>query len=364
MQPDPTVQDASARVRTLAAGIPSADDVVRAAAAAHLAALATPPGALGALGALGVQLAASTGQMPPPSLARARVIVCAGDHGVHAQGVSPWPQAITAMMATTVAAGRAGVSAIAAAVDAEVMVLDVGVADTLPVDTGVRDVRIVAGTRDASVEDAMTLDEAARAVLAGVAAAEEAIDAGVALLVLGDLGIANTTTSAALVAICTGRAPADVTGRGTGVDDPTLAHKVDVVGRIVQRVAAAPDGDGDGDGLTLLAQVGGAEHAALVGVVLAAAARRVPVLLDGVIADAAALVAVRLAPAARDHLVAGHRSTEPGATIAMDALKLSPLIDLDLRLGEGSGGVLAVPIVRAAARVLTDVVTLAELGAG
>jgi nicotinate-nucleotide--dimethylbenzimidazole phosphoribosyltransferase len=128
------------------------------------------------------------------------------------------------------------------------------VADTLPVDTGVRDVRIVAGTRDASVEDAMTLDEAARAVLAGVAAAEEAIDAGVALLVLGDLGIANTTTSAALVAICTGRAPADVTGRGTGVDDPTLAHKVDVVGRIVQRVAAAPDGDGDG--LTLLAQVG------------------------------------------------------------------------------------------------------------
>lgn len=364
MQPDPTVQDASARVRTLAAGIPPADDVVRAAAAAHLAALATPPGALGALGALGVQLAASTGQMPPPSLARARVIVCAGDHGVHAQGVSPWPQAITAMMATTVAAGRAGVSAIAAAVDAEVMVLDVGVADTLPVDTGVRDVRIVAGTRDASVEDAMTLDEAARAVLAGVAAAEEAIDAGVALLVLGDLGIANTTTSAALVAICTGRAPADVTGRGTGVDDPTLAHKVDVVGRIVQRVAAAPDGDGDGDGLTLLAQVGGAEHAALVGVVLAAAARRVPVLLDGVIADAAALVAVRLAPAARDHLVAGHRSTEPGATIAMDALKLSPLIDLDLRLGEGSGGVLAVPIVRAAARVLTDVVTLAELGAG
>jgi nicotinate-nucleotide--dimethylbenzimidazole phosphoribosyltransferase len=324
--------------------------------------LATPPGALGALGALGVQLAASTGQMPPPSLARARVIVCAGDHGVHAQGVSPWPQAITAMMATTVAAGRAGVSAIAAAVDAEVMVLDVGVADTLPVDTGVRDVRIVAGTRDASVEDAMTLDEAARAVLAGVAAAEEAIDAGVALLVLGDLGIANTTTSAALVAICTGRAPADVTGRGTGVDDPTLAHKVDVVGRIVQRVAAAPDGHGDG--LTLLAQVGGAEHAALVGVVLAAAARRVPVLLDGVIADAAALVAVRLAPAARDHLVAGHRSTEPGATIAMDALKLSPLIDLDLRLGEGSGGVLAVPIVRAAARVLTDVVTLAELGAG
>jgi nicotinate-nucleotide--dimethylbenzimidazole phosphoribosyltransferase len=362
MQPDPTVQDASARVRTLAARIPPADDVVRAAAAAHLAALATPPGALGALGALGVQLAASTGQMPPPSLARARVIVCAGDHGVHAQGVSPWPQAITAMMATTVAAGRAGVSAIAAAVDAEVMVLDVGVADTLPPDTGVRDVRIVAGTRDASVEDAMTLDEAARAVLAGVAAAEEAIDAGVALLVLGDLGIANTTTSAALVAICTGLAPADVTGRGTGVDDPTLAHKVDVVGRIVQRVAAAPDGDGDG--LTLLAQVGGAEHAALVGVVLAAAARRVPVLLDGVIADAAALVAVRLAPAARDHLVAGHRSTEPGATIAMDALKLSPLIDLDLRLGEGSGGVLAVPIVRAAARVLTDVVTLAELGSG
>lgn len=356
--PDPTAPDRDApdAVQALAAGINGADEDVRAAAVAHLASLATPAGALGDLGALAVHLAASTGQLPPPAFDDAAVIVCAGDHGVHAQGVSPWPQEVTAVMAATVAAGRAGVSAIAAAVGARVQVLDVGIGTPLAAESGVTPAHVVTGTRDASEQDALTLDEAARAVLAGAAAADGAIDTGAELLVTGDLGIANTTTSAVLVAACTGVGAEEVTGRGTGIDDDVLARKVEVVGAILDRI------DRDADGLELLAAVGGAEHAALVGVVLVGAARGVPVVLDGLIADAAALVAQRLAPDVVDHLVAGHRSTEPGAGVALDALGLAPLLQLDMRLGEGSGAALAVPIVRAASRVLRDVATLEELG--
>lgn len=348
--------DQSAAVHRLAASVRGADVDVQAAAVTRIAALATPPGALGDLGGLAVRLAASTGRLPPPRFDDAAVIVCAGDHGVHAQGVSPWPQEVTAVMASTVAAGRAGVSAIAAAVGARVQVLDVGIATPLAAESGVTRVHVVSGTRDATVEDAMTRDEATRAVLAGAAAADGAIDTGAELLVTGDLGIANTTTSAVLVAACTGADAADVTGRGTGIDDEMLARKTAVVATVLERI------DRDADGLDLLAAVGGAEHAALVGVILAGAARRVPVVLDGVIADAAALVAARLAPEVVDHLVAGHRSTEPGASRGLEHLGLAPLLELELRLGEGSGAALAVPIVRAASRILRDVATLEELG--
>lgn len=355
---DPSVPDASGAIGELAARVTGADTEVRAAAMVHLTALATPPGALGDLGTLAVHLAGATGQLPPPRFDDAAVIVCAGDHGVHALGVSPWPQEVTAVMAATVGSGRAAVSAIAAAVGARVAVLDVGIATPLAAESGVSPAHVVDGTRDASRRDALTRDEAARAVLAGVAAAEGAIDTGAELLATGDLGIANTTTSAALVAACTGAGAEDVTGRGTGIDDATLARKVEVVATILDRI------DRDADGLDLLAAVGGAEHAALVGVILAGAARRVPVVLDGLIADAAALVARRISPAVVDHLVAGHRSTEPGADVALDALGLSPLLQLDMRLGEGGGAALAVPIVRAASRVLRDVATLEELGLG
>lgn len=349
--PDPV-----AAVTDLAARVPPADEEVRAAAVARLAALATPPGALGDLGALAVRLAASTGRVPPPRFDDAAVIVCAGDHGVHARGVSPWPQAVTTAMAATVASGRAGVSATAAAAGARVAVLDVGMLEAAPPAAGVTDANVVRGTRDASSEDALSHDEAARAVLAGAAAADGAIDTGARLLAVGDLGIANTTTSAVLVAACTGADADQVTGRGTGIDDDTLARKTEVVAAVLDRI------DPDAAGLSLLAAVGGAEHAALVGVLLAGAARRVPVVLDGVITDAAALVAQRLAPDVVHHLVAGHRSTEPGATVALDALGLDPVLEMELRLGEGSGAALAIPIVRAAGLVLRDVATLEELG--
>lgn len=348
--------DPTEAVAQLASRVTAADAEVRAAAVARLAALATPPGALGDLGALAVRLAASTGRVPPPRFDDAAVVVCAGDHGVHAREVSPWPQAVTTAMAATVAAGRAGVSAIAAAAGARVAVLDVGMVEAAGPGAGVTDANVVRGTRDAVDEDALTRDEAGRAVLAGAAAADGAIDTGAQLLAVGDLGIANTTTSAVLVAACTGATAEQVTGRGTGIDDPMLARKTEVVGAIVERI------DTDADGLDLLAAVGGAEHAALVGVLLAGAARRVPVVLDGVITDAAALVARRMATDVVDHLVAGHRSTEPGAAVALEALGLSPLLDLELRLGEGSGAALAIPLVRAAGLLLRDVATLEELG--
>lgn len=343
-------------VLALAARVEPADADAAAGAASRLASLATPPGALGRLGRLAGRLAGATGTCPPPPFERARVLVFAGDHGVHAQGVSPWPQAVSAAMADAVASGRAGVSAIAAATDVEVTVVDVGLATPLPDDHEVVEARVVPGTEDASERDAMSREDAAAAVLVGARIADEAMDDGVELLVTGDLGIANTTTSAALVAICAGRPASEVTGRGTGIDDEMLATKTGVVERIVERV---PDG---ADGLGVLAAVGGAEHAAIAGMVLAGAARRVPVVLDGLIADAAALVAARLSSDVVDHVVAGHLSTEPGAAVALAQLGLLPVLDLDLRLGEGSGGVLAVPVVRAASRVLRDVATLEELG--
>jgi nicotinate-nucleotide--dimethylbenzimidazole phosphoribosyltransferase len=203
----------------------------------------------------------------------------------------------------------------------------------------------------------MTRTEAARALLAGAGVAGELLDAGADLLVTGDMGIANTTPAACLVAAFTGRPAAAVTGRGTGIDDATLAVKVKVVERAL--VLHAPD---PADPLGVLAAVGGLEHAALAGLVLAGAAARVPVVLDGVNADAAALAACAFAPAAVGYLVAGHRSVEPGASAALDALRLDPLLDLGMRLGEGTGALLAVPIVRSAAAVLGGMATFAEAG--
>jgi nicotinate-nucleotide--dimethylbenzimidazole phosphoribosyltransferase len=216
------------------------------------------------------------------------------------------------------------------------------------------------GTRDLAVEPAMTRDEARAALEVGVRVAGDLIDGGAACLLTGDMGIANTTPSAALIAAFTGADPAAVTGRGTGVDDTTYARKVAVVTAALARhdLADPPSADPIGT----LAAVGGLEHAALAGFVLAAAARRVPVIVDGVIAVSAALVAAALAPGAVDAMVAGHRSAEPGATVALAHLGLTPVLDLGLRLGEGTGAVLALPVVAAAVRVLHEVATFDAAG--
>ena len=344
------------RVAELAADVEPVDEEAGAAALARHATLAKPPGSLGALEAVGARLAAIAAECPPPVPAAPAVIVAAADHGVHAQGVTPWPQSITAAMVATICAGRASVNALAATAGARVAVLDVGVAGPPTAHPLARRARVRDGTADLTQGPAMSRDEAAKALLAGAGLVEELVAAGVDLVVTGDMGIANTTASSCLVAAFTGAAPAAVTGPGAAGPD-AVARKVAVVERALALHRPDP-----GDPLGVLAAVGGLEHAALAGIVLAGAAERLPVVLDGVITCAAALAAVALAPEALGYLLAGHRSPEPGATVALDQLGLDPLLDLGLRLGEGTGGLAAVPLVVSAARLLRDVATIDELG--
>jgi nicotinate-nucleotide--dimethylbenzimidazole phosphoribosyltransferase len=351
------VTEIEQRVAELAAEVAPADETAAVAARERHRQLTKPAGSLGALETLGARLAAMAGRCPPPLPERPAVVVAAGDHGVLAQGVSPWPREVTAAMVAGIAGGRAAVNVLAGVVGAQVTVLDVGVATPLAPHPRVRRAKVRPGTADLSEGPAMTRPEAARALLAGAGVAGELLGAGADLLVTGDMGIANTTAAACLVAGFTGRPAAAVTGRGTGIDDATFAVKVQVVERALALHAPEP-----ADPLGVLATLGGLEHAALAGLILAGAAARVPVVLDGVNADAAALAARALAPAAAGYLVAGHRSVEPGASAALAALGLDPLLDLGMRLGEGTGALLAVPIVRSAAAVLGGMATFAEAG--
>lgn len=333
------------------------DPAAIAAARERQASLTKPPGSLGVLEDVSVQLAGLAGECPPPLPEPAAVAIFAADHGVHAQGVTPWPQEVTGQMVANFAAGGAVINALAAQCGADVVVVDIGVAADLGTLPGLLARKVRAGTRDLSVEAAMTRDEARAALEVGIEVANELVESGHRCLLTGDMGIANTTASAALVAAFTGASAAEVTGRGTGIDDETLARKRDVVERAL--ALHSPD---VADPVGVLAALGGLEHAALAGFVLAAAAHRVPLILDGVIACSAALVARALAPDATAAMIAGHRSVEPGATVALAALHLTPMVDLDLRLGEGSGAALALPLVQGAARVLRDVATFDSAG--
>jgi nicotinate-nucleotide--dimethylbenzimidazole phosphoribosyltransferase len=323
--------------------------------------LTKPLGALGVLEDVSVQLAGLAGECPPPVPAPAAVAVFAADHGVHAQGVSPWPQEVTAQMVGNFLAGGAAVNALSRSVGVDVVVVDVGVATPLDEAAGLWPYRVRAGSRDLSQEPAMTPEEVRGALDAGVAVAARLVAAGHRCLLTGDMGIANTTASAALIAGFTGTDPGVVTGRGTGIDDTTLERKVRIVRSALDLHADAVAGRRE-DPLALLAAVGGLEHAAIAGFVIGAAAMRVPVILDGVIAGAAALAARALAPDAMAACLAGHRSAEPGHTVALEALGLRPLVELDLRLGEGTGAVLALPLVTAAAVVLREMATFDSAG--
>ncbi len=342
--------------RTLAA-IRPADAAAMTAARELQARLTKPAGSLGALEDLSVRLAGLAGACPPPMPEPAAVAVFAGDHGVHAQGVTPWPQEVTGQMVANFLAGGAVVNAFARQVGASVTVVDVGVLGPLPDAPGLIQANVRRGTRDLTVEPALTRSEARQAVEVGIQVAEGLIAGGARCLLTGDMGIANTTPSAALIAAFTAAVPAAVTGRGTGVDDATYARKVGVVTAALAR----HDVDRD-DSLGVLAAVGGCEQAALAGFILGAAAHRVPVIVDGVIAAAAALAAAALAPDAVAAMVAGHRSAEPGAAVALAHLGLTPLLDLGLRLGEGTGAVLALPVVAGAVRVLHEVATFDSAG--
>src|SRR5918997_3014237 len=346
------------RVHELAADVQQADvSAAQAARERHLS-LAKPPGSLGRLEEVGVRLAGMAGECPPPVPEDPAVVVCAGDHGVLARGVSPWPGEVTAAMVESFCAGGAAINAIARTVGARVSVLDVGVASELGRHPLLRGAKVRPGTDDLSEGPAMSREEAARAVLAGAGIVEElVVSGGVDLLVSGDMGIGNTTPAACLIAAFTGRPAEEVTGRGTGVDDATLERKIRVVEEALELHSPDP-----GDPVGTLAALGGLEHAALVGLILMSAVYGVPVLLDGVVSNSAALVARSLASNSVDYMIAGHLSAEPGARIALEKLGLEPLLDLEMRLGEGTGGLLAVPLAQAAARALNEMATLDEAG--
>ncbi|MGW2100218.1 nicotinate-nucleotide--dimethylbenzimidazole phosphoribosyltransferase [Streptomyces olivaceoviridis] len=316
-----------------------------------------PAGALGMLEIISAQLCGLSRQCPPPIPEPAAVAIFAGDHGVHAQGVTPWPQEVTAQMVANFLGGGAVCNAFASQVGAEVCVVDVGVAADLPATPGLLPRKIRGGTSDMTTGPAMTREEAKAAIEVGIETARDLVAAGNKALLTGEMGIANTTASAALISVFTGTDPAEVTGRGTGINDETLARKTEVVRRALELHQPDP-----ADPIGVLAAIGGFEHAAMVGLLLGGASLRTPVILDGVSAGAAALVARAIAPEVLAACIAGHRSAEPGHVAALNKLGLRPLVDLDLRLGEGTGALLALPLVQSTARAMHEVATFDSAG--
>ena len=333
------------------------DPSARAQATERLAGLATPAGALGRLGELGVWVSAVQGVCPPEQIDNIRAVIFAGDHGVADFGVSAYPKAVTPAMVGTFLMGKAGVSALAAQHGVAVRVLDLGVDDDLAgVDPAVQAYKVRRGSGAIHVEDALTRDEVEQSLGAGAAIADEEIAAGAQLLISGDMGIGNTTPSAALIAASLGLPAAEVTGTGTGVDGDGFARKIEIVQAALDRA-----GDRVDDPTDCLAALGSADLAASAGFMAEAARRGVPVLLDGLISVACALMAERLAPGAAAWFVAGHRSTEPAQSFALEKLGLEPILDVSMRLGEGSGAVAAVPLVRSSVALLRDVALLADI---
>ncbi|MDE0118210.1 MAG: nicotinate-nucleotide--dimethylbenzimidazole phosphoribosyltransferase [bacterium] len=336
--------------------IPPLDVQAMEQAQARWATRAMPPGALGRLQDLGVHLAGIAGVCPPPAPCNPVVVVFAGDHGVVADGASAWPSEITAAMVATVSDGGAAISVFAEVVGAQVVMVDVGVKTPLPPDPGVRDERVADGTASIATGAAMSRGQAEAALDVGCRIASELLDRGADCLIGGDLGIGNTTPAAALIGAFTGRSAQEVTGAGAGVPAGGLDHKRQLVGIAIERAKACTEP------LEVLATAGGLEIAALAGLYITAAEHWIPFIVDGVIAGAALCAADALAPGTAARAIAGHRSSEPAASIVLGYLGLDPLLDLDLRLGEGTGACLAFPLVQAAATALADMADLPEPG--
>jgi nicotinate-nucleotide--dimethylbenzimidazole phosphoribosyltransferase len=296
------------------------------------------------------------GKCPPRAFQRARVVVFAGDHGVARSGVSAYPPEVTAQMVANIDRGGAAINVLCGIAGATVRVADLAVdADPLSEQIGAHKVR--RGSGDIAVEDALTEDETARAIEAGQRIADEEVDAGADLLIAGDMGIGNTTPAAVLVAALTNTEPVAVVGFGTGIDDAAWARKTAAVRDALFRARPVLS-----DPVGLLRCCGGADLAAMAGFCAQAAVRRTPLLLDGMAVTAAALVAERLAPGARLWWQAGHRSTEPGHSVALASIFLEPIVDLGMRLGEGSGAAVALPVLRAAVATLSSMATFQEAG--
>ena len=333
---------------------PDAD--VAAAARARQDRLTKPPGSLGRLEDLSVWVASCQGVCPPRQFTRPRVVVFAGDHGVTAAGVSAYPPEVTAQMVANFDAGGAAINVLAGVAGATVRVVDIAVnAEPLSPEIGAHKVR--RGSGNIAVEDALDADEVAAAIGAGRQIADEEVDSGADLLIAGDMGIGNTTAATTLIAALTRSEPVAVVGRGTGIDDAGWARKTAAIRDALFRARAL-----SADPVALLRVCGGADLAAIAGFCAQAAVRRTPVLLDGVVVTAAALVADRLAPGARHWWQAGHRSTEPAHGLALQHLALEPIIDMRMRLGEGTGAAVALPVLRAAVAALASMATFDEAG--
>jgi nicotinate-nucleotide--dimethylbenzimidazole phosphoribosyltransferase len=333
--------------------IPLLDKVAANKARERQSRLTKPAGALGALEALSTRLAGMTARLDWLPLRRC-VIVCAGDHGVVAQGVSAYPQAVTRQMVLNFLSGGAAVNVLARQMNARVLVVDAGVCGEFEPHPSLMQGKIAAGTADFTQGPAMTAAQADEAVGLGIEVVQREIARGLDLLAVGEMGIGNTTSAAAIIAAITGHSAAAVTGRGTGLDDDGLRHKIAVVETALARHQPATE--------NTLAKVGGFEIGVMAGLMLGAAAQRVPVVIDGLISTAAALIAAQVAPTVTGYLIAGHRSAEPGHRIALEWLELEPLLDLEMRLGEGTGALLACPLIEAAMRTLNEMATFDEAG--
>ena len=344
-----SIQDLCRRIQPL-------DGSLYAKAKHRLDRLTKPPGSLGRLEELAASYVAITGELKA-TIPRAVVFTFAADHGVALEGVSAYPREVTPQMVLNFLRGGAGVNVLARHAGVDVRVVDIGVDYEFGAVPGLLARKVMKGTRNLAVEPAMTRDQAEQAVMVGVELAAEAVREGFGLIGTGEMGIGNTTPSAAITAVMTGRPAAEATGHGTGIDESGRLHKVGVIQQALDLHRPNP-----ADALDVLTKVGGLEIAGLAGLILGASAARVPVVLDGFIAGTAALIAVRLQPLCREYLIASHRSVEQGHRAVLDHLRLKPLLDLDLRLGEGTGACLGMDLVCAAIKVYTEMATFDEAG--
>jgi nicotinate-nucleotide--dimethylbenzimidazole phosphoribosyltransferase len=339
--------------QTLGAIVPL-DEAAMAAARARQDTLTKPLGSLGRLEYISVLLAGIFGG-PVPRIRRKSVILAAGDHGVVAEGVSAYPQEVTPQMVYNFLRGGAAINVLTRHAGADIVILDAGVAADLGPHPLLRSAKIGKGTANIAIGPAMTRQQAIQCIETGIEAVREQIAEGADLIACGDMGIGNTTPSSAITAVITGADPAVTTGRGTGLDDPGLSHKIEVVRRAIEVNQPNPK-----DGLDVLSKVGGFEIGVLAGAMLGTAASHRPVVVDGFISGAAALIAWTMSPLARHYFIASHQSVEPGHRVGLAAMGLNPLLDLGMRLGEGTGAALAMHIIEAAARCLAEMATFAE----
>jgi nicotinate-nucleotide--dimethylbenzimidazole phosphoribosyltransferase len=318
--------------------------------------LTKPTGSLGRLEELSIQIAGIQGKARPQIKQKA-IIVMVADHGVVAEGTSAYPAEVTGQMVLNFIRGGAAINVISRQIGAKVLVVDIGVAARSSSFLGIIHHKIAAGTQNMCKGPAMTLDQAVQALETGIEIVNDEINKGLDIVGTGDMGIGNTTASAAICAVMTGKTAAEVTGRGTGLDDKGLQHKIEIINKALdlnQPEASKP--------LEVLAKVGGFEIGGLAGVMLGAAAHRVPVVIDGFISGAAALIAAGLCPQAKDYMIAGHVSVEPGHKLLLKHLGLNPLLDLNMRLGEGTGAALAISLSETSTRILSEMATFAEAG--